>query len=105
MKDVILICFGAVLVLEAAMCPPSPNPPPPPLPADAAPGDMCQAACDALDRAKCGLGGTSCPSFMAEMQNSQQHPNPAAGGRPMTCADVAAVVSKADAQALGFSCP
>jgi hypothetical protein len=64
----------------------------------------CASACAALTAAKCGVGGAQgCPAFMQTLSNSGQQANPATG-KALTCADVMAVKTAADAQKLGFVC-
>lgn len=114
----------ATLSLGATCNPPPPAPVPPdatdaaPVPtADASPAPLSDApapaahcpdwtaACQALSAASCQLGTyTDCAVFMARDFGSGKVENKATG-KPMTCADIAAVHTKADAQRLGFSCP
>ena len=109
------LLLGA-LVLVGCPQPPVVPPPdasdavaPPPAPVgDATPGAKCPdwtAACQTLSAANCQIGTyADCPTFMARDFGSGKVPN-AATGKPMACADIVAVKTKADAQRLGFSCP
>lgn len=113
MKTTLLL---AAAVLALAACP-QPTPVPPAPPADAAlplgdapspppaPLDACQLGCAALVAASCpiGDGGADCAGFLRTLDNGKE-PNKSTG-HPITCAQVAAVKSKTDAQAIGFVCP
>lgn len=92
------------------------NPPVPPTPdasdaavvGDAPPNlDDCQRGCAALaaPTVACTLGdgGADCAGFLRVL-NGGKEPNPLTH-KPISCADVAKVRSKADARALGFVCP
>jgi hypothetical protein len=114
----------SVLSIGATCNPPPPIPPAPdatdaaPTPtADAAPapatdaptpGAKCPdwtAACQALAAANCQIGTyPDCPVFMGRDFGSGKVENKATG-KPLTCADIAAVHTKAEAQRLGFVCP
>lgn len=124
MRIIIVLCSASWLTLVACHPVPQPAPIPPdatdaaPTPvADAAPapvgdapapGAKCPdwtAACQALSAAGCQLGTyTDCPAFMLRDFGSGHVENKATGA-PMTCAAIAAVHTKADAQRLGFACP
>ena len=102
----------AVLALLLVGCPtPSPVPPTPPDASDASalgdstPLDDCQRGCAALAAVACTLGdsGADCAGFLRVL-NGGKEPNPVTR-RPLTCADVATVRTKADAVRLGFVCP
>jgi hypothetical protein len=70
---------------------------------DAAPPAACQAACTALQKVGCPIGGVSgCAAFLARDLGSGVVG--ANGAAPVTCASVAAVQTIAQAQALGFTC-
>lgn len=106
----------ALLAIAALVtaCPPSPGPLPPPSPdaSDASavgdvvpPLDDCQKGCAALVKIHCALGdgGTDCVDSLRVDDESRKERTPS--GQPLTCAAVAAITSKADAQRLGFVCP
>ena len=111
----------ALVTLTA--CPPAPAPVTPvPDASDASafgdttstppsPSDPCAAACASLAAAGCAIGSgdaSACASFLRTLSNPPQGsglPNPANGNKPLTCADVVPVKTKADAQKLGFACP
>jgi hypothetical protein len=64
----------------------------------------CAAACEALKAAGCPVGAMlDCGSLMMRDTTSGKWTN-VASGKPLACADVAAVKTKADAQKLGFVC-
>jgi hypothetical protein len=68
------------------------------------PATTCSAACESLAAAGCLVGkDPSCPSFLSTVEVSKQQANPATS-RPVTCADVVAIKTRADAQRLGFVC-
>jgi hypothetical protein len=101
---------SAIAVLDANAPSPAPTIPPPipPPSPDAAPAPppdaSCASACASLTAAGCSLSGQGdCSTFLTRDLGSGKVPNPATG-RPLTCADVAAVRTQADAQRLGFSC-
>jgi hypothetical protein len=102
-------CGGLIAVASLLCACPPPAPPQPPGPdaSDAAPGPPpqdCSAACAALAAAGCSLGAAAdCPAFMARDIGSGKVPEPATH-RPLTCAAIAFVKTKADAQRLGFAC-
>jgi len=91
-----------VIVAALAGCDPSTSPdagttPPPPT-------STCSAACGALAGAGCSIGSSAgCPAFLSTVEASHQQANPVTS-RPVTCADVLAVKTKADAVKLGFVC-
>jgi hypothetical protein len=93
--------FGLLIAL--AGCPqPSPAPPTPEA-SDGSESD-CVMACAALSAAGCSVGAQSdCPAFLTRDLGIGKVPNPTTQ-KPMTCADVAGVRTKANAQALGFVC-
>jgi hypothetical protein len=108
--------LGSLVVLALAACTPTPTPvvPTPDASDASALGDTivptidasadCVAACAALAPV-CKLGSANdCASFMDRDIGSGKVAN-AATGKPLTCADVALVKSKTDAQKLGFVCP
>ncbi len=112
------LALPLLAVLLLAGCPtPTPVPPPNPDASDAAPAlgdapspgplDDCQLACAALaaPAVHCGLGdaGADCAGFLRVL-NAGKEPNPLTH-KPLTCADVKAVRTRADAVALGFICP
>lgn len=95
-----IILLTAVL----AACTPTPVTPAPDADGSPAPSDPCTAACAALAAATCPMGGaTTCASFMQTLSSSGKVSEPDSG-KPLTCADVALVKTKADAVRLGFVC-
>lgn len=103
--------LGLLILLALVCCTPSPTPiTPAPDASDAASlpetGTSCVAACAALTKASCPLGSApSCPAFLQGQTDAGSMPNPAAGNRPLTCAEIATQVrTTADAQRLGFAC-
>ena len=99
---------GCLILAGLALigCPPTPAPlPPSPDASDAAPGACSwDVACASLAAASCPLGAQpDCATTMARDIGSGKVAN-ATTGRPMTCADIAAVKTKLDAQNLGFAC-
>jgi hypothetical protein len=105
----LVIALVATLIFCA--CHPTPTPLSPPDASDASalgdspPQDDCQRGCAALAAAGCTLSpdAADCAAFLRVIDNGKE-PNPATM-KPLTCADVAAVAGKADAQRLGFVCP
>lgn len=116
----------AALSIGATCNPPPPTPPTPdatdavapPAPVvDAAPAldtapapvitdasGPCVSACAALQAAGCSIGThADCPTVEDRDLGSGKVANPATG-KPLTCADVAKVKSRADAQRFGFVC-
>jgi hypothetical protein len=64
----------------------------------------CASACAALLKAGCSLGDAGdCPAFLTRVLGSGKVPDPALG-KPLTCAIVETVKTKADVQKLGFVC-
>ena len=101
---VVLPLVGGALLTA---CPSGQPPIPPPIvdASDAAATPGCQAACSALSAAGCALGAQpGCGLFLDHMQADGKEAN-AATRKPLTCADVAGVKTKADAVRLGFACP
>lgn len=109
---------------EGLACPPAPLPPPQPPDAsdgaaplpqwDATPPSPlfdaplppldCARACGALQAAGCSLGNRSdCDNFLLRDLSIGRVSN-AATGRPLTCADIAQIRTRADAVAMGFLC-
>ena len=70
----------------------------------------CVSGCKALVQASCPMGTppdyADCAAFLARMVGAGDASAiaNAATGAPLTCADVAKVVTHADALALGFAC-
>lgn len=95
-----------LLALLAAACRGGPVSPPPD--ADASPAVIqapdgalvtpCQAACDALDAIKCHAPFGDCVRTMAHLDGNPE--GIVVNGQPITCAQVAAVRTLAEAQAL-----
>lgn len=82
---------------------PGPTPPAPVGGCPTGPGD-CNAACAALAAVPCPLGTSpTCASFMLSLVTTSKQANPKTAC-PITCTDVAAVKTAADAKALGFGC-
>ena len=80
------------------VAPTPPTPPAPPVTAD------CTLACAALKAAGCGLGDAGdCAAFMTRDIGSGKVAN-LTTGKPLTCADVKTVKTRADAQKQGFVC-
>lgn len=112
MKLALVVLAGAVLI----GCPT--NPPVPPSPPDASDAsafgdsppvlDDCQAGCAALTspavRCPLGDGGADCAGYLRTINETGKEPVPASH-KPLTCAMVKAVKTRADAVALGFVCP
>ena len=103
------LVVAAVLL---AGCPNPPQPPPSPDASDASPAPptptpgACawDAACAALKGASCPLGAAAdCSTSLARDIGSGKVAN-VATGKPLTCHDIAAVRTKADAVRLGFAC-
>ena len=95
-----------VIVAFAACTPASVTPSPgadgSPTPAPAS--DPCSQACAALATASCPMGSAAtCALFMQTLSTSGKVVNPT-DQKPLTCADVALVKTKADAIKLGFLC-
>lgn len=96
--------IGLLTLLTALVGCPQPLPtPPPPEASDGSQGD-CASACAALRAAGCSVGAEAdCSAFLIRDFGSGKVPNPETQ-KPITCADVAAVKTKADAVRLGFVC-
>lgn len=102
---------SVAVIMAVVACTPSPVPlTPTPDASDAAPSTAdasttCAAACAALAAVSCPLGASpSCPAFLQGQSDAGSLPNPAAGGKPLTCAAVAQVRTLVDAQRMGFAC-
>lgn len=109
--------LGAAIVVASLAgigCPQNP-PQPPPLPPDASDAAVlttdagpaspsCILACAALSAAGCPIGNKpDCASSLTREFGSERISNPTTD-RVMTCDDVRAVQSKADALRLNFTC-
>jgi hypothetical protein len=98
------LAVASLLLLALTACPPTPAVPPPDA-SDAAPQATCAAACSALaaPAVACPIGAAaSCPAFLTQLSSSGQYAPYDAG--PVTCAEIAAVKTSADARRLGFTC-
>jgi hypothetical protein len=107
----LLALLTAILVLGCPSVPAPVTPPSPPDASDASaeaspapPPSTCVQACAALRSAGCPLGvRADCPSFLVTMTATGEVAN-ASTQKPLSCSDVAAVTTAAQAKAIGFGC-
>lgn len=66
--------------------------------------NFCQAGCKSLAAANCFLGTEkNCIGVLRQAASSHQSINKATG-KPITCQEIAAIKTTADARRIGFSC-